>query len=41
MEECSHILFEESSNNVDRSYNGDSNEEFEKIKLVEENQGKE
>ena len=39
MEESSHILFEES--NVDRSHDQDSDEQFAKTKIVEENQEKE
>ena len=39
VEESSHVLFEEST--VDRSHDRDSDEEPSKIKLAEENQGKE
>ena len=37
VEESSHILFEESSNNVDRSYNEDFDEEFAETKVDEDN----
>ena len=39
VEESSHVLFEEST--ADRSHNQDFDEEFLKIKLAKENQGKE